>query len=214
MKKFENLKVGESVSFGLYPQSSDDLSMPIIWRVLQREGQELLLLSERILECKPYHETLIEVMWVDCDLRKWLNEEFYTEAFNHEEKLRIKKTLCTGNGDQSPDTWDQVFLLSESEARVLTHKDKECISRMAMGTDYAKMKKKDGCHLYVYDKTDERNYLFENGGRFGCSWWWLRTRGNKCTRAFFVGPRSSIRSYGEVTLTRDGVRPTLKIIVD
>ncbi|WP_317617278.1 DUF6273 domain-containing protein [Paenibacillus elgii] len=53
--------------------------------------------------------------------------------------------------------------------------------------------------------------MIRNGEEIGCSWWWLRTQGNKPSRAFFVGPSCSIRSYANVSLARDGVRPALKM---
>lgn len=69
----------------------------------------------------------------------------------------------------------------------------------------------DGCSLYVYDKTNKDNYIIRSGEEVGCSWWWLRTQGNKPSRAYFVGTSCSIRSYANVSLARDGVRPALKI---
>ncbi|WP_025027795.1 DUF6273 domain-containing protein [Caldalkalibacillus mannanilyticus] len=210
-----NAKTGEIITFGMYPQAEDGVDLtPIKWRVLQNSGSELFILSEYILDSKRYHRDLIDITWQDSDLRKWLNDEFYTTAFNDSEKRMIKTTHCGDNGENSPDTEDEVFLLSVSEVRELTDKFVEnsfSIKRRAIGTEFAKTKKRDGCHLYVYDKTDKRNYLIENEKEYGCSWWWLRTQGNQPSRAFFVGPRSSVRSYGEVTLSRDGVRPALKM---
>ncbi|MFD0715520.1 DUF6273 domain-containing protein [Paenibacillus sp. GCM10027626] len=73
------------------------------------------------------------------------------------------------------------------------------------------MKKPDGCSLYVYDKTNKDNYIIRDGEETGCSWWWLRTQGNKPSRAFFVGPSCSIRSYGNNSIDGYGVRPALNI---
>ncbi|HEX9063194.1 MAG TPA: DUF6273 domain-containing protein [Clostridia bacterium] len=210
-----NAKPGEIITFGTYPQTADGTDRtPIKWQVLQNSGGELFILSEYILDCRKYHGEYTDIIWHDCDLRKWLNGEFYNAAFNDSEKKFIKTAHCTDNGENSPDTEDKVFLLSVSEVRELTDKFVEnpfSVKRRAIGTEFAKTKKSDGCHLYVYDKTDKRNYLIENEKEYGCSWWWLRTQGNQPSRASFVGPRSSVRSYGEVTLSRDGVRPALKI---
>lgn len=70
---------------------------------------ELFILSEYILDCKRYHGELTDITWRDCDLRKWLNNEFYNAAFSATEKklrsanyfsyLRIPKgqeALCRG----------------------------------------------------------------------------------------------------------------------
>lgn len=216
---FRSAKPGDIITFGTYPQSSDGADRsPILWRVLQKSGRELFILSEYILDCRRYHGESVEtkwrdsvdITWHDCDLRKWLNDEFYNTAFNATEKEFIKTTHCSDNGDGSPDTEDKVFLLSVTEIRELSEiHGKEL--RRAVGTDFAKSKKYDGCSLYVYDKTNQDNYIIRNGEEVGCSWWWLRTQGNKPSRAFFVGPSCSIRSYANVSLSRDGVRPAIKL---
>ncbi|WP_010277481.1 DUF6273 domain-containing protein [Paenibacillus senegalensis] len=211
-----SIKPGEIITFGRYPQSEDGVELPITWRVLQNSGSSLFILSEYILDCKRYHGTsqdiawrdAVDITWRDCDLRMWLNGKFYNTAFNATEKELIKTTHCADNGEGSPDTQDKVFLPSVAEIKdfsLLFGKD----WLRAIGTDFAKQKKSDGCSLYVYDKTDKKNYIIQNGEEFGCSWWWLRTQGNKASRAFFVGPSCSIRSYANVSLARDGVRPAL-----
>jgi hypothetical protein len=122
----------------------------------------------------------------------------------------IKTTHCTDNGEGSPDTKDKVFLLSVSEIEDFSDIHGKDLRR-TVGTGFAKMKKTDGCSLYVYDKTNKDNYIIKNGEAVGCSWWWLRTQGNKPSRAYFVGTSYSIRSYANVSLARDGVRPALKL---
>ncbi|MCM3748828.1 DUF6273 domain-containing protein [Paenibacillus pasadenensis] len=211
----QHAKPGEIITFGTYPQSERGMDKtPIRWIVLQNRGTELFLLSERILDCKRYHSEFTDTSWQECDLRKWLNDGFYNTAFNEDEKSLIKTTLCTGNGEGSPDTEDNVFLLSVEEAQEWTVKAEQAglsVRRRTIGTDFSKVKKNDGCYLYVYDKKVEADYIVEDGAAYGCSWWWLRTQDNRSSRAYFIGPRSSIRSYARVNLARDGVRPALKI---
>ena len=214
-----NAKPGEIIIFGAYPQTADGTDVtPIKWRVLQNSGSELFLLSEYILDCKRYHgktvdikwRDCVDITWHDCDLRQWLNDEFYNTAFTATEKEFIKTTYCTDKVEGSPDTEDKVFLLSVNEIMDVSNKHGKDLRR-AVGTDFAKTKKPDGCSLYVYDKTNKDNYIIRSGEEVGCSWWWLRTQGNKPTRAFFVGTSCSIRSYANVSAARDGVRPAIKI---
>jgi hypothetical protein len=210
-------KPGGIVAFGSYPQTANGADRtPIQWRVLQNSGRELFLLSEFILDCKPYHYTYVEITWRDCDLRKWLNDEFYHAAFNAAEKRFIKTTHCADNGEGSPDTEDHVFLLSMNEIQAFTDpKDGSdtIIRRRTVGTDFAKVKKPDGCSLYVYDKGVEKDYVIENGVKRGCSWWWTRSQlqTQHPSRATFIGARSNIKRYGRVNLRGYGVRPALRL---
>ena len=206
---------GEIIAFGTYPQTADGADRtPIRWRVLHNSGSELFILSEYILDCKRYHREHTDITWRDSDLRKWLNDEFYHFAFIDSEKGVIRTGRCTDNGEGSPDTEDRVFLLSVVEVKALTDAqdgNSSNIRRRTIGTEFAKTRKTDGCHLYVYDKGVEKDYVIESGEKRGCSWWWLRTQGNRSSRAYIVGARSSIRSYERVNLARVGVRPALKL---
>jgi hypothetical protein len=210
-------KPGDIITFGNYPQMADGTDeTPIKWRVLQISTRELFLLSEYILDCKRYHSAYVNITWRDCDLRKWLNNEFYNAAFNAEEKKLIKTTHCINDGAGSPDTDDKVFLLGIAEVTSLTDtlgKD----FRRAIGTEFAKVKKCDGCHLYVMDKNVDMDYISEVGKKYGCSWWLLRNQGklknegDDPSRVVFIGTRASIRHYARVNLAGYGVRPAIKL---
>lgn len=210
-------KPGEIITFGTYPQTADGSDRTAIkWRVLKNSGNDLFILSEYILDCRRYHgestdikwRDCVDITWCDCDLRKWLTNEFYNTAFSAAEKEFIKMTYCTDNGEGTPDTEDKVFLLSVTEIKDLSDIHGKDLRR-AVGTDFAKTKKPDGCNLYVYDKTNKNNYIIRDGEEVGCSWWWLRTQGNKPSRAFFIGTSCSIRSYANNSIAGYGVRPAL-----
>lgn len=212
---YRSAKLGEIVVFGTYPQMADSSDRtPIKWQVLQNTSGELFLLSEYILDCKRYHGEYTDITWRDCDLRKWLNDAFYNVAFNATEKEFVKTTNCTDNGAGSPDTHDKVFLLSIAEVNRLTDQIGKDFRR-ARGTEFAKIKKTDGCHLYVMDKNVEADYISEGGQKYGCSWWWLRNQGklkdtgNDPSRAVFIGTRASIRHYARANREGYGVRPAL-----
>lgn len=212
---YRSAKPGDLFTFGVYPQASDGADRtPIRWRILQSPGSELFLLSEYILDCKRYHGEFADVTWRDCDLRKWLNDDFYNAAFNAAEKEMIQTTRCADNGEGSPDTQDKVFLLGVAEVKSLTDihgKTTAHTERRATGTECARVKKADGCCLYVYDKSVSDDYLTKDDQKQGCSWWWLRTQLGDSSRASFVGPRASVRSYCRVNHVSYGVRPALKL---
>lgn len=209
--RLASAKPGDLITFGMYPQTADGADRtPIRWRVLQNFGKELFILSEYILDCKRYHGAFTDITWRDCDLRQWLNDAFYHAAFRATEKKLVATTLCTDNGKDSPDTEDKVFLLGVAEVKELTDVLGKKVRR-AVGTEFAKVKKADGCYLYVYDKSVADNYVIESGKKYGCSWWWLRTQLGGSSRATFIGTRASIRSYGRVSLRFYGVRPAVKL---
>lgn len=214
---YRSAKPGESITFGIYPQTADGTdSTPIQWRVLHNSGKELFILSEYILDCKRYHGELTDITWRDCDLRQWLNDAFYHAAFRAPEKKRVTTTHCTDNGEGSPDVEDKVFLLSVNEIQTFTDPGDGSdtrIRRRTVGTDFAKTEKPDGCCLYVYDKGVEKDYIAENGEKHGCSWWWTRTQlqTEHRSRATFIGARSNIKRYGQVNLGYYGVRPALQL---
>jgi hypothetical protein len=211
LSSFGNALPGETITFGAYPHSASGADNTAVeWRVLQNSGRELLLLSEYLLDCQRYHADFVDITWRDCDLRRWLNDNFYKAAFTAAEKRFIKTAHCSDNGAASPDTDDNVFLLSVAELKKATEMLGKEIRR-ALGTEFARVNKADGCHLYVYDKSVGDNYVTRNGRTFGCSWWWLRTQLGSPSRATFVGTRASIRSYGRVNLAYYGVRPALRL---
>jgi hypothetical protein len=215
----DSARLGDIIMFGVYPQRADGADRtPIQWRVLQSSGPELLILSEYILDCRRYHGAYTDVTWRECDLRKWLNEAFFHAAFNAAEKELVKTTRCTDNGEGSPGTEDEVFLLSVAEIKDFTDAqdgNTTTIRRRTVGTPFAKVKKTDRCHLYVYDKGVEKDYIIEDSEKHGCSWWWTRTQlqihDGRSSRATFIGARSNIKSYGRVDLAWYGVRPALRL---
>ena len=186
-------KVGETIEFGNYPQEEDGTEKPIEWIVMKNEGNQVLLLSKYVLDAKPYNEEFEKVTWETSDIRKWLNNEFYTTVFNKTEKAKIQTSLIK-NEDNSEyrtsggnDTEDKVFLLSEKEAETLFSNDDE---RIAKATGYAE---KSG----VYDE--------EKG-----AWWWLRSPGFGSRGAAEVDSDGWVYRVGNLVYIRpDGVRPAL-----
>jgi len=191
--------------FGTYPQTSVGTdSTPVKWRVLQKEEAVLFLLSEYILDCRPFHDKNEDTHWQQSGIHRWLNNTFYHAAFTAAEK---KQVIDTAEG--------RVFLLSAEEVKAFTTVTDGPARRRTAGTAFAKQPKAGGCHLYVYDKDMQDDYVVEDGVRHGCSWWWTRSQagGQPGSRATFIGPRSNIKTYGQVDIRRYGVRPAIKIIL-
>jgi transcriptional regulator with XRE-family HTH domain len=100
---------GNIITFGKYQ-----------WRVLKTDGNSALMITERVIELRAFHEEFIEITWENCDLRKYLNKQFY-DAFDPTDRERILETRITdcdnpwyGTKWGNP-TVDKIFLLSTSE---------------------------------------------------------------------------------------------------
>jgi len=80
-----------TVFFGRYEQDNNTSNGPeaIEWLVLDRNGDELLLLSLKTLDCQQY-SSRSSVTWSNSALRTWLNNTFYQSAFTTREKQQIK----------------------------------------------------------------------------------------------------------------------------
>jgi len=89
---------------------------PIEWLVLKEEGLATLVISRYPLLSHKFNENTNDGnRWDSSSLRKYLNNEFYKQAFNEEEKKRIVNAyLSSPNG-----TKDDVFVLSKEEADAL-----------------------------------------------------------------------------------------------
>ncbi len=72
-----NLKTGDYVKFGSYPQNNIAVKESIEWLVLDVNGNEALLVSRYGLDCKRYHHEFTEITLENCDLRKWLLHQRY-----------------------------------------------------------------------------------------------------------------------------------------
>ena len=90
------------------------------WYILDKQDDKMLLITENVIEQRPYHSAETAVTWATCSLRQYLNGEFYC-SFSASDRSRILDTHVTtpnnpwygtpGGGD----TTDKIFLLSIDE---------------------------------------------------------------------------------------------------
>ncbi len=199
-----NASKGELVNFGRFEQDGFEASglEAIKWLVLDKIDNQLLLLSYELLTSLPYNaEAFKEITWEECDLRSFLNKDFYENAFNSQEK-EIIISVINENADQSEvqtpggnDTLDKVFLLSETEYKIYVNDDLsiEDIGK-ARASQYATL-------LGV--KVDENTF----------SPWWLRSPGVYPYSAQFVDSEGLLYLSGAyVDIEKGyGLRPALWI---
>lgn len=130
----KDAKIGDIVQMGTYEQDGDaETEDPICWDVLDKDGDAVLLISHDVIAYQRFSDSRKCVIWEDSEIRTWLNQEFYAEAFDETEQASIRETtlenLSTAgfaahvdpSGDvqvreSRPDTKDKIFLLSWKEA--------------------------------------------------------------------------------------------------
>ncbi len=176
----------------------------IEWKILEydAENNRVLLISRYLLCGKKYDDKKRsyddpdkDVTWEECSIRKWLNNEFYNDAFTETERRLIGKTTVINesndfNGtDGGSDTEDYLFLLSLSE------------------TDR-------------YFKSDTRNDYAINrvcayiDGNRDWDAWWLRSPGSTGDCAAYVDSSGSVATRGNYVDNENGIRPAFWMKVE
>ena len=130
----KDAEIGDIVQMGTYEQDGDaETEDPICWDVLDKDGDAMLLISHDVIAYQRFSDSAKCVIWEDSQIRSWLNEEFYAEAFDEAEQASIRETTLENpstvgfaahvdpSGDvqvreSRPDTKDKIFLLSWKEA--------------------------------------------------------------------------------------------------
>ena len=198
------------VTFGKYEQDNNmaNGAERIEWIVLDKKDDRMLLLSKYALDAKPYHKKR-KAIWEMCDLRSWLNEDFYKTAFTSTEQQYIAETYLINEDnpeygtDGGNNTYDKVFLLSIDEATTYFDSDPDAydLARRAQVTEYAKAQ---GAFWCDWDKE-----------YYGNGFWWLRSPGDHSDGAAVVYFHGDVIRYGDyVDDSRDVVRPALWVEVE
>ncbi len=136
----EKHSVGEELSLGSFAYDASGQKRDIIWQVLDIIEDRALIVAREVLAFRLFNDGWGRMIWRDCSLRKWLNEDFLKAAFTEEERSRItcrrirNKDNDLFGTDAGPDTEDSVFLLSIEEAREYFASDEE---RRASTAPYA-----------------------------------------------------------------------------
>lgn len=215
--KYEKLliaqsNIGDMVFFGSYEQDNNTANGKenIEWLVLDKKGNQVLLLSNKALDYQSYnkkldfHSSLIPsnlgyFTWTDGSLRKWLNGSFITDAFSKEEQTLLQDTNVPvdrnpeDNTKYNNETTDKIFLLGIDEVNKYFGDGKtlKCVP-----TAYAKAK--DDSYM-TNDSTPCR--------------WWLRTLGCEDDSATFVRINGAIEFYGELQYVKEYVRPAIWVSI-
>jgi len=200
-------RIGSTVRLGNYD-----------WRVLDIEGDRMLVLSERVIEKREYNEESVDVTWEGCTLRGYLNDVFLN-TFSLEEQDRILP-MSNQNKDN---LWYDVKGGNVTDDRIFLLSMEELDGYFGDSGDYVNMRRKKyvgGKHRYIPDengsglsnKYDKDRMAKDMNGE--ASWWWSRSPGSLNSRAIGVNDDGHIYVIGlSVVLALGGVRPAMWVRV-
>jgi uncharacterized repeat protein (TIGR02543 family) len=189
---------------------------PIQWRVLSNDEQGLFVVAEATLDALYFSgSSSVNIgngqydgyLWVNSNVRTWLNSDFYNAAFTTSQQSNVKTSSISTSGFSNwqggPDTQDKVFLLDRSEvlnsAYGFTTTTAANAVRESKATSYAKIRS------VSHSITTTGNAV-----------WWLRSAGygsgNFISPASFVYDNGYVYSYlNTVGSGMLGVRPALRL---
>ena len=198
----EYAKIDSSIAFGGYN-----------WRMLDIQNNMALIITEDIIDQRPYHDAYKDITWADCALRVYLNGEF-DDKFNAADKSRIIPVINNNLDNQwygskgGADTRDSIFLLSIEEV---------C---KYFGDSRSKLQNPGKNQRYWFERKDENNSkrIARLQGKEWSWWWWLRSPGRVNVKAVYIfGTDGNIGIQGNNILKGNisdgkctgGVRPAL-----
>ncbi|MDL2293485.1 DUF6273 domain-containing protein [Ruminococcaceae bacterium OttesenSCG-928-D13] len=196
------MQPGDKTDFGGYA-----------WRVLEVKDNSALIITECIIDQRPYHDVYTDITWADSALREYLNGDFYAR-FSAADRARIVPVTNKNPDNQwygtrgGADSQDHIFLLSLDE--VCTY----------FGDSRSKLYNPGKNQRYWFERKDENNHrrLAMLLGQNGTWWWWLRSPGRVGKKAVYIfGTDGNIGIQGNNVLKGNlsdgkctgGVRPAL-----
>ena len=189
--------IGDTIEFGSYFINDSDKKEPIEWIIVDKneEIKTELLISKYALERKKYNDVYASTTWQKSDLRKWLNSEFYSEAF---ESVGSKFILSSPvDNHKNPNyktaeanvTYDKIFLPSYDEIKKYLNDEQ----RRCKPTKHFK---------------DVGGYV----DKYGYVDWWSRTAGDADNHVLYVSSDGDIEMKGDYVTTDDfAVRPMIRV---
>ena len=185
------MQVGDRIAFDRYE-----------WRVLDMQSSMALIITEKIVEQRAYHNVYKDTTWKDCEIRRYLNSEFY-DRFEDANKSRIIQASVINPDNPwygtkaGEDVQDNIFLLSLDEVCRYFGDSTEKLYNRGNNRYWKKNDKNNSKRMAVFG-----NMYF---------WWWLRSPGRHNRLAAYVhGTDGCVGVNGNnITNSNGGIRPAL-----
>jgi hypothetical protein len=172
---------------------------PIRWRILEENDGEVLILCDSIIANMRFDHSTNN--YAESEIRAWLNEEFYNEAFNDLQKELIFTT--TVDNSECEDTNDKVFLLSLAEATNPAYGFQDInfydVARRMLTSDYTRA---NGASMAV--NSWESQY-------YGNGIWWLRSPNGVVNPHLHIIQENGLGMVNYIDGSGTGVVPALRM---
>jgi len=184
--------------------------------VLKVHNGKALVLSDKVIDNRRYHHTEEKTTWDKCELRNYLNKEFYFKFSPQDKKLIVETKITTNNNpwydtDGGSEVNDKIFLLSIEEVIKYFGDSGDLENRKSWYWDDNESIVKEGADGgYLNDKYNNERIAKNKKGM--PAWWWLRSLGSSKHRIARVRDNGIICVHGSVTRglsDSGGIRPAL-----
>ena len=180
------------------------------WRVLEVQGNQALVVTDRIIGHRDFHHVLEDVTWETSEIRQWLNYEFFN-SFSPENQELIMQTYVVNNNNPwygtngGNNTTDRVFLLSVEEV-------------VRYFGDSGKLNNRPYGARQLWDEYSDARSVLEADGSGFANWWLLRTPGMWSRESVGIDYFGTIfmdgRSVSSYFPVASGIRPALWLRLD
>ncbi len=203
---------------------------PIRWRVIGLDGNAACLMSDRLMDCRPYNELEGPVNWESSSVRSWLNsypakenvagidyrgKGFLDTAFTKEQQKALIRTRVENkpNGaygtDCGNDTEDRVFMLSNDE---VFSSDTAARNGFFAGSGHDDPAKRFRSTMFAKCRG---SWWSSVNGYMGNSFWFMRTNGYSPESVTYICDFGYIYRRGTISTCEDaGILPAIWIDLD
>lgn len=157
---FKGAQVGDVVEFGSYEQDGDTSNgkEPIEWRVLAVEGNRAYVVSQKALDAHVFNEDEEDGNdWSSSGLKKWLENDFASQAFTSDEIKAIDGTPT-------------LLSVDEVNKYFMSDNDRICMpTQQAVNNGAYKDEGNGACNWWLRsrgDDSDHAAYVFAAGFMF------------------------------------------------
>ena len=106
IENLNNYKLNDTIYLGTYKNET------LSWEIIDINNDNYLIILEGYIEIEETY-----TYWDKSNLRVFLNNKFYYDAFNSKEKKLIKDSIVLNNESNTKYTIDKVFILNEEESK-------------------------------------------------------------------------------------------------